>query len=169
MGTAAFVIVIVVVMLFGFLMKWAMDNQDRKDAEDYVDYKPDYHEDNFVPQELSQLGAKCANCGAAVPPSIDGHVVAHCPYCGNALPDMKPFIEEAARIRQEYQRHQMQLESMDREMQKTDLEIRKTNREIRRERLRSIGSIAQIVRYITLAIVLLPMIILLLIMAFQLK
>jgi uncharacterized Zn finger protein (UPF0148 family) len=169
MGNVTAIVVIIVVLLFGIFLKMAMDNQDRKDAEGYGDYKPDYLNENFVPPELSQLGAKCSNCGAAVPPSIDGHVIAHCPYCGNALPDMKPFIEEAARLRQEHQRHQMQLETMDREMQKTDLEIRKTNREVRRERLRSIGSIAQIIRYITLTIVLLPMIILLLIMAFQLK
>ena len=167
MGNATAIVVIVVVLLFGIFLKMAMDNQDRKDAEGYGDYKPDYHNENFVPPELSQLGAKCSNCGAAVPPSIDGHVVAHCPYCGNALPDMKPFIEEAARIRQEYQRHQMQLEAMDREMQKTDLEIRKTNREIRRERLRSIGSIAQIVRYIVLALILIPMVLGLLFLTFK--
>ena len=152
MGTAAFVVIIVCVMCFGFLMKWAMDNQDRKDTEKYSHYSSG---DGFIPQELSQLSAKCSNCGAVIPPSIEGRVIAHCPYCGNALPDMKPFIEEAARIRQAQHRHDMELEAMDREIQKTD-------REIRRERIHNFPAFVQLIRYIIIGLIMLPIVIMLL-------
>lgn len=90
-----------------------------------------------------QLSINCSKCGATNKFDQES-IPTFCSFCGAALPNMLPYVEDAIKITLERQRHEMQMESAD--------------KDIKKEQIRSLGSKADIVRYIAAAITLLAVI-----------
>lgn len=63
------------------------------------------------------LSINCKNCGATNKFEEDS-IPSFCSYCGAALPNMLPFIEEAIKISQERQRHEMEIEKLNKHIKK---------------------------------------------------
>lgn len=63
------------------------------------------------------LSIKCKNCSATNTFEEDS-IPSFCSFCGAALPNMLPFVEEAIRINQERQRHQMEIEKIEKKIKK---------------------------------------------------
>ena len=63
------------------------------------------------------LSIKCKTCGATNTFKED-EIPSFCSFCGAALPNMLPFVEEAIKISQERERHKMEMEKLDKTLRK---------------------------------------------------
>ena len=63
------------------------------------------------------LSIKCPNCGGTVQ-FDEQHIATFCSFCGSHLPDMTNYVEEAIKINQERERHQMEMEKLDKKMKR---------------------------------------------------
>lgn len=64
-----------------------------------------------------ELSINCSRCGATNKFDQE-HIPTFCSFCGAALPDMKPYVQDAIKITLERQRHAMDMETMDKEIRK---------------------------------------------------
>lgn len=63
------------------------------------------------------LAINCSKCGATNKFDQD-HIPTFCSFCGAALPDMKPYVQDAIKITLERQRHAMDMETAETEIRK---------------------------------------------------
>lgn len=63
------------------------------------------------------LSMKCPNCGGTVF-FTSSKIATHCSFCGSALPDLKDYVVESAKLNIEQKRHAMQIETIDKETKK---------------------------------------------------
>lgn len=69
------------------------------------------------------LSVNCSRCGATNKFDQD-HIPTFCSFCGAALPDMKPYVQDAIKIALERQRHAMDMETAETEIRKEKVKNR---------------------------------------------